>query len=120
VNVQQYKTRLEAIAQQIEARIRRETALGREQISDTSRDSADESVADESASEDFTSAELDSTVLQDVRDALKRIGEGTFGHCVVDGGPIEPKRLEAIPWTPYCLAHQAQIEASAPARMPTL
>jgi DnaK suppressor protein len=55
-----------------------------------------------------------------VRDALKRIEEGTFGKCVVDGGAIEEKRLNAVPWTPYCLKHEQLLEKEHPRRMPTL
>ena len=55
-------------------------------------------VADEAASEDFTAAELDATTLQQVRDALRRIEDGTYGRCLADGGPIETKRLDAVPW----------------------
>jgi DnaK suppressor protein len=51
---------------------------------------------------------------------LKRIDDGTFGQCAVDGGPIEAKRLDAIPWAPYCLKHQTLLEAAARRRMPTL
>jgi len=29
----------------------------------------------------------------------------------VDGEPIDEKRLEAMPWTPYCLKHQQLREA---------
>jgi RNA polymerase-binding transcription factor DksA len=39
---------------------------------------------------------------------------------VVDGGPIEEKRLEAVPWTPYCLKHQKLLEAASQTRTPTL
>jgi DnaK suppressor protein len=120
VNIQDYKQRLLALEAELSGRTKRETSLGRGETADSSRDIGDASVADEEASVDFTEAELDSTVLEQVRDALARIDAGTFGTCVVDGGPIEPKRLEAIPWTPYCLKHQALLEAAARRRMPTL
>jgi DnaK suppressor protein len=58
--------------------------------------------------------------LNQVRDALKRIDEGTFGTCVVDGKPIEDARLQAVPWTPYCLKHQQLREETGSARTPTL
>ena len=45
---------------------------------------------------------------------------GTFGTCVVDGGPIEEKRLDAVPWTRYCLKHEALLEASSGSKTPTL
>jgi DnaK suppressor protein len=120
VNIQSYKERLLKLEKDLASRSERATALGREQTADSSRDMGDDSVADESASEDFSEAELDSTILRQVRDALRRIDEGTFGKCVVDGGAIEAKRLEAVPWTPYCLKHQTLLEAAARPRMPTL
>jgi len=72
------------------------------------------------SSEQFTEAEHDVNVLQQVRAALRRIADGTFGTCIVDGGPIEEQRLEATPWTPYCLKHATRLEAATSVRMPTL
>jgi len=119
MNVQEYKRRLLALEARLSSRIARERAQARGQMIDTAADTGDASVADEAESEDLTEAELDATVQQQVRDALLRIEDGTFGRCVVDGGPIEPTRLEAVPWTPYCLKHQTLLdEASQPA--PTL
>jgi DnaK suppressor protein len=120
VNIPQYKQRLIDLEQELSARLERGTALGREQTADSSRDIGDAGAADEAASEDFTEAEMDSTVLQQVRDALGRIDAGEFGRCVVDGGPIEESRLDAMPWTPYCLKHQRLREGDASARKPTL
>jgi DnaK suppressor protein len=77
-------------------------------------------VADEVASEAFTEAEHNSDVLQQVRDALDRVADGTFGRCIVDGGPIEEQRLEAMPWTPYCLKHAQRLEVAASSRPPTM
>jgi RNA polymerase-binding transcription factor len=119
VDIHHYKQRLLQVQDQIGARLKRELQLGGEQVRDVSRDAGDESVADEGAAEDFIEAELDATVLQQVEDALKRIDDGTFGQCTVDGGVIEPKRLDAMPWTPYCLAHQRLSEVTAH-RQPTL
>ncbi len=39
---------------------------------------------------------------------------------VVDGGPIEEKRLEAIPWAAYCLKHEKLLETSQSVATPTL
>jgi DnaK suppressor protein len=55
-----------------------------------------------------------------VRDALKRIDGGTFGLCVVDREPIEPKRLDAVPWTPYCAKHAQSLETASQLKTPTL
>src|SRR5690242_18246027 len=50
------------------------------------------------------------SLLTEVRAALKRIDDGTYGLCVVDGEPIPEKRLEAIPWAARCLKHEAELE----------
>jgi DnaK suppressor protein len=120
MNVQEYKRRLLAVETRLATSTARERAQARAQVIDTAADTADASVADEGESEDFTEAELDATVLQQARDALQRIDDGTFGRCVVDGGPIEPARLEAVPWAPLCLKHQKLLEAASQPRTPTL
>jgi DnaK suppressor protein len=83
-------------------------------------DWSDASVIDEEKSAQFKTSEDDTTTLEQVRAALTRIEDGSFGKCIVDGGPIEEKRLQAIPWTPYCLKHEAELEKENPRSMPTL
>jgi DnaK suppressor protein len=115
MDIQDYRRRLLDIEKQLSDRIERESTQGREQFIDTAADAADASVADEAASQSFSAADADTTVLAQVRDALARIEDGTYGKCVVDGGPIEERRLQAVPWTPYCLVHAEQLEdRSAP------
>jgi DnaK suppressor protein len=53
-----------------------------------------------------------------VRDALKRIEEGSYGICIDCGEPIEPARLAAVPWTPYCLADQEKHDKIAAENRP--
>ena len=48
--------------------------------------------------------------LQMVEGALARIKEGVFGQCISCGNPINAKRLEAVPWTRYCIDCQEKIE----------
>lgn len=48
----------------------------------------------------------DSSLLRHVRAALARINDGTYGICLHCEEEIKPKRLEAVPWTPYCLRCQ--------------
>ena len=120
MNVQQYKQRLLDLEKTLSARSARGAARGREEFIDSAHDSGDASVADEAASEEFAGAEQNANVLGQVRDALRRVDEGTFGRCVVDGGPIEERRLEAEPWTPYCLKHAQRLEAASASRTPTL
>ena len=45
-------------------------------------------------------------------EALRRIGDGTFGYCTLCESEISPQRLGAVPWTPYCIGCQEQLERS--------
>jgi RNA polymerase-binding transcription factor DksA len=45
-----------------------------------------------------------------VETALDRIRDGNFGECRACGGLIGRKRLEAVPWTEYCVACQDKLE----------
>ena len=44
--------------------------------------------------------------------ALERIGEGNFGRCVQCDGVIPKARLNAIPYTPYCVKCAGKLETS--------
>jgi DnaK suppressor protein len=120
IDTQQYKPRLLDLERSLAGRTDRDVEGGRAELVDTPQDAGDASVSDVAIDSAFTSAELSSVVLQQVRDALRRIDEGTFGRCIVDGGPIEAKRLEAVPWAPYCLKHQSLLEAAGRERTWTL
>ena len=43
--------------------------------------------------------------LQHIDAALARIASGTYGRCEVCGLDIPEGRLEARPWTPFCVDH---------------
>lgn len=43
--------------------------------------------------------------LEQIDEALARIDEGTYGLCAVCGTAIPEGRLEARPWTPFCVDH---------------
>ena len=83
------------------------------EMNDSPGDVGDAAVADETISEALSEADLDAATLQQIGDALRRIEDGTYGRCAVDGGPIEATRLEAAPWTAYCITHQKLLEAGS-------
>ena len=120
MNQLQYKQRLLDLERDLVARMARETELGREQTHQGVGDFGDAGVAEEDASADFNETERNSAILRQVQEALQRIEAGTFGLCVVDGQPIEAKRLQASPWVANCLKHQTSLEADAEHRFPTM
>jgi DnaK suppressor protein len=48
----------------------------------------------------------DSNSLRNVKAALARIEEGSFGVCLRCEGDINPKRLAAVPSTAFCIVCQ--------------
>jgi DnaK suppressor protein len=77
------------------------------------RDFADAATSDESKSEALDEDTLMSPTLTQVREALKRIEQGTYGKCIACGRQIEPARLEAVPWAAYCLMDQEKQDQAA-------
>jgi DnaK suppressor protein len=114
-----FKRRLLKLEQELAARLRSEVGTARE-ARDDQAESGDVARVDELKGEYFALAQSDSAILAQVRAALARIEDGTYGKCVVDGGPIDPRRLDSVPWTPYCLKHQAELEDREQLRTPSL
>ena len=50
--------------------------------------------------------DLESGLLRDVKAALRRIQDGTFGTCMECESAISPKRLAAVPWASRCVKCQ--------------
>jgi DnaK suppressor protein len=48
----------------------------------------------------------ESNLLRNVKAALKRIHNGSFGTCIECELPISPKRLAAVPWASRCIECQ--------------
>ena len=47
-----------------------------------------------------------SNLLHNVRGALARVADGSYGICLHCEEEIKPKRLDAVPWTKYCIRCQ--------------
>lgn len=52
----------------------------------------------------------ESNLLRNVRSALRRIEDGSFGTCLHCEEEISPKRVAAVPWAPYCIQCQEQAD----------
>ncbi len=48
----------------------------------------------------------ETNLMKNVRAALRRIDDGTFGVCAHCEEEISPKRLAAVPWAPFCIKCQ--------------
>ena len=119
MSIDDYRRRLRALELQLVERLGEEVETART-ARDDQPEAGDVAQVGELKEEYFALAETDSAFLTQVRAALTRIDNGTYGRCVIDGGPIAAKRLESVPWTPYCLKHQSELDERAGIRTPTL
>ncbi|MGA3039477.1 MAG: TraR/DksA family transcriptional regulator [Bryobacteraceae bacterium] len=58
----------------------------------------------------------DSVLLRQVKAALRRIREGSFGTCIDCEWVISPKRLTAVPWASRCIQCQETADRGAQER----
>jgi len=54
---------------------------------------------------DLSIEEHEEQLLSEIDAALKRMEDGTYGICEVDGTPIEFERLQALPWARTHIKH---------------
>src|SRR5437588_2848200 len=109
--LEQFKNRLEQRKQELRKALTRTVQDGR----DADVDAAAADIADRAASSYtkeflFHQSNNDRQLLQMVEGALDRIREGNFGECISCGKEINPKRLEAVPWTRHCIECQEKLE----------
>ena len=89
--------------------VQRTEGYGREKEPDI-QDVADMAVESYTKEFMFGKSSGDRHVLLLIREALDRISDKSYGTCVNCDNPIQPKRLEAVPWTRHCLQCQALLE----------
>lgn len=52
----------------------------------------------------------ESVIRRNIELALNRINEQSFGTCVHCDREISRRRLEAVPWTPFCIRCQEAVD----------
>ncbi len=113
MNIEHFKQRLLAREQELIEEISRLENEARESRSAEVEDPIDQVTSAEGKAAAFQESTLAAQTLSQVRTALQRIGDGTYGTCIDCGRPIEPARLEAVPWAAYCLADQEKHDRAA-------
>src|ERR1051326_2821150 len=108
--LESFKKRLETRQQDLRRTVNRTQADGRSADEDTAQDIADRAASSYTKEFLFSQSNNDRQLLQMVETALQRIREGSFGECVSCGNEINPKRLEAVPGTRYCIECQEKLE----------
>ena len=114
MNLKHFKQRLLDKERELVSEINHFETAARDAREAEVEDPIDVATSAESKASSFQEGSLRWQMLTQVREALRRIEDGSFGQCMECGREIEPARLEAIPWTPYCREDQDKLDQAAP------
>ena len=81
----------------------RDRAAGNYNPDDGIQDLADKAASAYSKELNFSLSDAERITLVQIEEALDRTESGEFGICTNCGSTIGEKRLQAIPWTPFCI-----------------
>ena len=104
--VRQYEAKLTEQRNSLLGMVERTEDYGREADRDVSQDPDDKASNSYTKELLFSQSTNERNTLKLIEEALDRIAEGEFGECINCGDDISVKRLDAIPWAPYCIKCQ--------------
>ena len=108
-----FRTKLEARRKELQKAVSRGNLESRT-VDPLESDPADRATHSYQKEHLFRESQNARQMLRLTEQALTRVQEGTFGDCVLCAEEINPKRLEAVPWTRHCLNCQEELERSKP------
>lgn len=100
---QQQEDALRAKQRQLIESYQRDKAAGNTQPDDGIQDLADKAASAYSKELNFSLSDTERNLLMSIEEAFARLKEGTYGACTNCGAIIGEKRLQAVPWTPFCI-----------------
>jgi DnaK suppressor protein len=106
IEVSKFKKILETKQEELERIVRNRDAITIEK----SADALDEVQHASERELAIRNLDRESNLLRNVRAALRRIEDGSFGTCLHCEEEISPKRIAAVPWAPYCIQCQEQAD----------
>ena len=107
--LEQFRKQLEQRQQELRRVVSRTQEDGRIADAEAAQDIADRAANSYTKEFLFAQSNNDRQLLGMVEMALSRIREGSFGECINCGSEINAKRLEAVPWTRYCIECQEKM-----------
>ena len=106
IETDKYKKILESKRDELEHVVRNRDAITIEK----SADALDEVQHASERELAIRNLDRESNLLKNVRSALRRIEDGSFGACLHCEEEISPKRIAALPWAPFCIQCQEQAD----------
>jgi DnaK suppressor protein len=108
--MEQLRDKLENLRQESMQFLDRLKNESRSLEADSAQDSADRCVANLSKESLFEQSSQKRTILRLIEAAQQRMTKGSFGVCLTCGDEIQVRRLQALPWTQFCLSCQEELE----------
>lgn len=81
----------------------RDKAAGNASPDDGIQDLADKAASAYSKELNFSLSDGERNLLMLIDEAFNRMNDGSYGTCTNCGATIGEKRLQAVPWTPFCI-----------------
>jgi DnaK suppressor protein len=81
----------------------RDKAAGNALPDDGIQDLADKAASAYSKELNFSLSDGERNLLMLIDEAFNRMRDGAYGKCTNCGAVIGEKRLQAVPWTPFCI-----------------
>ena len=106
--IQRFRTRLAVLQHRLRLSIEHQLQSARQPEAEP--DQVDQATRGYERTSVLQRTNKDQQLLQMVESAIGRIRDGSFGLCSSCGNEIDGARLEAVPWTPYCIQCQEAFE----------
>ena len=104
------RQRLEQQRDEIMNMYKQDVRAGQESADDGTEDIVDRANNSYNRELMFSISDSERLMLLQVEEAIKRMEEGTYGRCANCGKNINILRLEAVPWTRFCIDCQEMAE----------
>lgn len=102
-DLEKYRRLLEEKKSALSAEIAKTRRAEEETTEESTQDIADKAVSSYTREFLYSLTDGERNTLLQIDDALGRIEDGTYGFCLNCGTAMTEKRLNAVPWAPYCL-----------------
>jgi DnaK suppressor protein len=100
---QVYEDLLRAKQRELLDSYERDKAAGNALPDDGIQDLADKAASAYSKELNFSLSDGERNLLMQIEEAFNRMRDGSYATCTNCGNVIGEKRLQAVPWTPFCI-----------------
>jgi DnaK suppressor protein len=100
---QQHEDALKLKQRELLDSFQRDKAAGNNAVDDGIQDLADKAYSAYSKELNFSLSDGERNLLMLIEEAFTRMNDGSYGTCTNCSTVIGEKRLQAVPWTPFCI-----------------